>query len=115
MTVVGYFNMTKKEFEYWKNRSSSFYNASVLYVTLHKPMLLHNVYGSELRHEVSNLFIPDKVIDISFDNDAITFVTKVGDYYFDWSSRTVQYRLTGDALTNVISRKNIKSIDLRQY
>lgn len=114
MTVVGYFNMTKKEFEYWKKHSSSFYNASVIYVSLHKPMLLHNVYGCELRYEdeVSNLFVPDKVINISFDNDAITFVTRVGDYYFDWESRTVQSYLIGDSLVNVIPRKNIKSIEL---
>ena len=109
--------MTKKEFEYWKNRSDSFCNASVLYISLHKPMLLHNVYGNELRYEdeVSNLFVPDNIIGIIFNNDAITFITRIKDYYFDWSTRTIKSCLRGNVLTNVIPRKNIKSIDLRQY
>lgn len=80
-------------------------------------MLLHLIYNlksRELRYvdKVTTLSTPDEVVDVSFDDDAITFTTRVKDYYFDWESRTVQSYLIGDPLVNVIPRKNIKSIEL---
>lgn len=112
--------MTKKEFEYWKKHPDLFCGNCAIYVNLHKPMLLHNVYGQkshELRYEdeVNTRFIPNAVVDTSFDNDAITFTTRVKEYYFELHPTRVKHRLIGDVLINVIPRKIIKSISITHY
>jgi hypothetical protein len=112
--------MTKKEFEYWKKHPDLFYGNCAIYVNLHKPMLLHNVYVQkrhELRYEdeTSTLFTPNAVVDINFDNDAITFTTRVKEYYFELHPTRIKHRLIGGTLVNVIPRKIIKSIDIIHY
>ena len=120
MMVVGYFSMTKKEFEYYKNHSAWFYSNLPFYITLHKPMLLHMVYrqkNHELKyvHKITDWLIPANVIDISFDNDAITLTTRVKERYFEPDSLEPKFCLVGDTLVNVIPRKIIKSISITHY
>ena len=118
--VVGYFSMTKKEFGYYKNHSAWFYSNLAFYIHLHKPMLLHMVYrqkNHELKYvdKITNWFTPANVIDISFDNDAITFATRVKERYFEPDSLKPKFHLIGNTLVNVIPRKIIKSIDIIHY
>ena len=120
MMVVGYSNMTKKEFEYYKNHSTWFYSNLAFDITLHKPMLLHMVYrqkNHELRYvdKVTDWFVPANVIDISFDNDAITVTTRVKERYFEPDSLKPKFRLVGDTLVNVFPRKIIRSINMVHY
>ena len=118
--VVGYFSMTKKEFEYYKNHSAWFCNNLAFYITLHKPMLLHMVYrqkNHELKyvHKITKWFTPVNVIDISFDNDAITLTTRVKERYFDPNTLEPKFRLADNTLVNVIPRKFIRSINIVHY
>lgn len=119
--------MTKKESTYWQENLDKFLNANLIYIHFHVdvPMDSAKIIKSknintpnpdiEYENHNFNLYVSDKIVDVKFDNDTIILKPKVKHTYLDREDRKIKKCLVGEVVTNRFSRKDIKSIDIREY
>lgn len=120
--------MTKKEFTYLQENPDKFLNADFIYIRffncdipINSAKIIRskniNTPNPDIEYENYNfnLYVSDKVVDVEFDNDTIILKTKINHAYLDREDRKIKKCLVGEMVTNSFLRKDIKSIDIRNY